>query len=29
MTENGEKENGDHRDLQRSPGSGTIRPESK
>ncbi|XP_027014820.1 SH3 and cysteine-rich domain-containing protein 2 [Tachysurus fulvidraco] len=29
MTENGEKENGDHQDLQRSPGSGTIRPESK
>ncbi|MCI4383957.1 hypothetical protein PGIGA_G00032660 [Pangasianodon gigas] len=30
MTENGEKENEPHhRDLQRSPGSGTIRPESK
>ncbi|MCJ8738202.1 hypothetical protein PDJAM_G00032790 [Pangasius djambal] len=30
MTENGGKENEPHhRDLQRSPGSGTIRPESK
>lgn len=30
MTENGEKENEPHhRDLQRSPGSGTIRSESK